>query len=207
VNAVERRPETKEQILQASLELFAQYGYDGTSVRKLADRAGVNVAAISYHFGSKHNLYWAAMSHSHAILRDEMERQSQKVDSVEDMIVAAFDFVVNENTHLFRSTMKMMLTDGVPDPDPAYFDPTCTQGPPGMEAVSAKIMSDLGAQLSEKQLAFAVRAIFGVLMHWCLLSCTSKMNLLNKNNLAPISLSEIRQEIRQTVQAIKRSLI
>ena len=203
---IEQRAETKEHILNVSLELFARYGFDGASIRKISDQARVNVAAINYHFGSKHNLYWAAMSHSHSFLRAEMERQSSKAKSVEDMIVSVFDFVIDKNTHMFRSTIKMMLSDGIPDPDPEYFDPCCTQGPPGMEAVAVKLSADLEQNLDEKQLGFAVRAIFGVLMHWCLLSTSSKMNLLSKNNPAPISQDDIRNEIRQTIKAIKKSL-
>jgi AcrR family transcriptional regulator len=203
----EQRTETKEHILTVSLELFACFGFDGTSVRKISEKAGVNVAAINYHFGSKHNLYWAAMSHTHNFLRDEMARKSEQAESVEDLIVLIYDFIVNENSHMFRSTIKMMLSEGIPDPDPEYFDPCCTQGPPGMETVATKLSSDLGKSIDDKQMNFAVRAIFGVLMHWCLLSTSSKMNLLSKNNIAPLSMDEIRCEIRQTIKVIKKSLV
>ncbi|HMK05567.1 MAG TPA: TetR family transcriptional regulator [Ferruginibacter sp.] len=40
-------------ILQTAEKLFAIRGYDGTSVRDIADKAGVNLAMISYYFGSK----------------------------------------------------------------------------------------------------------------------------------------------------------
>lgn len=47
---------TKDQIIQAAEILFALNGYDGTSLRDITERAGVNVAAVNYHFGSKENL-------------------------------------------------------------------------------------------------------------------------------------------------------
>ena len=47
---------TKDRILGAAEELFAQFGFAGTSLRQVTSRAGVNIAAVNYHFGSKENL-------------------------------------------------------------------------------------------------------------------------------------------------------
>jgi AcrR family transcriptional regulator len=49
-------PSTKERILTAAEALFAQRGFDGASLRQLTAAAGVNLAAVNYHFGSKDNL-------------------------------------------------------------------------------------------------------------------------------------------------------
>ncbi|HWX66538.1 MAG TPA: TetR/AcrR family transcriptional regulator [Rhodanobacter sp.] len=47
---------TKERILGAAEILFAQRGFDGASLRQLTTAAGVNLAAVNYHFGSKEKL-------------------------------------------------------------------------------------------------------------------------------------------------------
>ena len=47
---------TKDRILGAAEELFAQQGFAGTSLREVTGRADVNIAAVNYHFGSKDNL-------------------------------------------------------------------------------------------------------------------------------------------------------
>jgi len=47
---------TKDRILGAAEELFAQYGFAGTSLRQVTSHADVNIAAVNYHFGSKENL-------------------------------------------------------------------------------------------------------------------------------------------------------
>ena len=47
---------TKDRILGAAEELFAQHGFAGTSLREVTGRADVNIAAVNYHFGSKENL-------------------------------------------------------------------------------------------------------------------------------------------------------
>jgi AcrR family transcriptional regulator len=49
-------PDTKRQILNAAKSLFAHGGYRATSMRAITKRAGVNLAAINYHFGSKEAL-------------------------------------------------------------------------------------------------------------------------------------------------------
>jgi AcrR family transcriptional regulator len=47
---------TKDRILGAAEELFAQHGFAGTSLRQVTSHADVNIAAVNYHFGSKENL-------------------------------------------------------------------------------------------------------------------------------------------------------
>lgn len=47
---------TKDRILGAAEELFAERGFDGASLRRVTAAAGVNLAAVNYHFGSKEKL-------------------------------------------------------------------------------------------------------------------------------------------------------
>jgi AcrR family transcriptional regulator len=53
---VNRSSSTKERILGAAEVLFAQRGFEGASLRQLTAAAGVNLAAVNYHFGSKEKL-------------------------------------------------------------------------------------------------------------------------------------------------------
>jgi AcrR family transcriptional regulator len=53
VRAIKPLKETQTRILDAAEELFMQHGFEGASMRMLTARAGVNLAAINYHFGSK----------------------------------------------------------------------------------------------------------------------------------------------------------
>jgi AcrR family transcriptional regulator len=49
-------PETRNRILDAAEELFVEHGLDATSMRMITSKAGVNLAAVNYHFGSKGSL-------------------------------------------------------------------------------------------------------------------------------------------------------
>jgi AcrR family transcriptional regulator len=53
IRTVKPQHETRTRILDAAEELFMQHGFEGTSMRQLTSRAGVNLAAVNYHFGSK----------------------------------------------------------------------------------------------------------------------------------------------------------
>ncbi len=48
---------TRESILGAAESLFGGQGFAGTSLRQITDKAGVNLAAVNYHFHSKEDLY------------------------------------------------------------------------------------------------------------------------------------------------------
>jgi len=53
---------TKNRLIQVAKELFASQGYDNTSVREITNRAEANLGAVTYHFGSKENLYHAVLA-------------------------------------------------------------------------------------------------------------------------------------------------
>jgi len=55
---------TRDRILEAARELFAEHGVEAVSLRELTGRAGVNLAAIHYHFGSKDALLEELFSRS-----------------------------------------------------------------------------------------------------------------------------------------------
>ncbi|OIJ18234.1 TetR family transcriptional regulator [Anaerobacillus alkalidiazotrophicus] len=53
---MDKGEKTKRKVIDAAVSLFNVKGYSGTSIRSIADRAGVNVALISYYFGNKQGL-------------------------------------------------------------------------------------------------------------------------------------------------------
>jgi len=88
---------TAEQLISAATQLFAERGYDGTSIRAITDRARSNLGAITYHFGSKEALYEAVfeavVAPSHQRLVEAAARASTPLDQVEECVRALFDYL------------------------------------------------------------------------------------------------------------------
>lgn len=57
-----RTAETRACLIEAAIAMFGDGGFDAVSTRQLADRAGVGLAAIAYHFGGKAELFEAAVA-------------------------------------------------------------------------------------------------------------------------------------------------
>lgn len=55
---------TRERLLHAACEVFAASGFRDATIAEICRRAGANVAAVNYHFGSKENLYVEAWRHA-----------------------------------------------------------------------------------------------------------------------------------------------
>lgn len=56
-NMITKDLQTETKIKEAALELFEKYGSKGTTVRKVAEKAGVNLALMNYYFQSKDKLF------------------------------------------------------------------------------------------------------------------------------------------------------
>jgi TetR/AcrR family transcriptional regulator, regulator of cefoperazone and chloramphenicol sensitivity len=56
---------TREHLLEAAGEVFAEIGFRAATVRQICQRAGANIAAVNYHFGDKAELYQAVLKESY----------------------------------------------------------------------------------------------------------------------------------------------
>jgi AcrR family transcriptional regulator len=91
-------PDTRERILDVALDFFTEQGYDGTSLRQIAERLGVTKAALYYHFESKEDILMALHLRLHefgkvALLRmgDEpitLELWGELLDEIVDQMLA-----------------------------------------------------------------------------------------------------------------------
>jgi len=105
-------------ILQAAEKLFAEDGFDGASIRNIARDANVNIAMISYYFGSKEKLLEALIIHRTSGMKMQLENISkedlspiEKVDRLIDLYISR----INKNKCMYQimhselSTKKRIL--------------------------------------------------------------------------------------------------
>ncbi|MGD2216234.1 MAG: TetR/AcrR family transcriptional regulator [Gemmatimonadales bacterium] len=88
---------TAAALITAARELFARLGYDAASVRAITTRAGVNLGAVTYHFGSKEALYEAviesALGPSRQRLRGAAAGAGPPLERLEAAVRAFFAFL------------------------------------------------------------------------------------------------------------------
>lgn len=89
--------DTKERILDAAEALFMEQGFTSTSLRTITARAGVNLAAVNYHFGSKDELIRAVftrrlgpLNRERIALLDELEARAKGQSLPVEEILEAF---------------------------------------------------------------------------------------------------------------------
>jgi len=74
---------TRERILNVALELFTEKGFDGASLREIAERLGVTKAAIYYHFASKDDILMALHMRLHEFGKDALSRMTEEPVTLE----------------------------------------------------------------------------------------------------------------------------
>lgn len=84
----------KTRILVAAKKLFAQQGYEGTSVRQICDEAGANISLVSYHFGGKEKVFEALFERYFLIhIPDELDEITQSMPPAEGVSLVISEIV------------------------------------------------------------------------------------------------------------------
>ena len=114
--------EKQKQILSTAERLFSTKGFDGTSVRDIADDAGVNIAMISYYFGSKEKLMEALFEQRTTNIKVKVDSllQVDKSTPFEKVELLAEDIITRiMNKHQF---FKIMMCEQVINKNPVIMD-------------------------------------------------------------------------------------
>jgi TetR/AcrR family transcriptional regulator len=97
----QRAIDTRLLILKAALTEFAQRGFDAASIRRIAERSGLQHPLITYHFRSKLILWRAVAEHAFAGIRDAWDRTAPP-----DSDLAPIDRVRQEYRTVLRFTLE-----------------------------------------------------------------------------------------------------
>jgi len=83
----QRSEETKTHILAAAESCFAQGGYDGTSVARICQEAGVSKGAFYHHFDSKQSVFLALLYRWLALMDGKMEGLDEGADAIPERLL------------------------------------------------------------------------------------------------------------------------
>jgi TetR/AcrR family transcriptional regulator len=101
-----RQSAGEKAILDAAIELFSEYGYDGVSMRQIAEAAGVSKANIYHHFNSKEALYLAILHGSARHLSEIVEVLAEGEGDFQQRLRV---FASTHLEHLFANEMRLRL--------------------------------------------------------------------------------------------------
>ena len=113
----ERSAATRAKLLDATIDCLVDYGYNGTTTAKVAERAGVTRGAQLHHFGSRNDLVIAAVQHLAARRSAEAVEQVGAVRASADPLGALFDLLWDlHEGPLFIASLELWVASRT-DPD------------------------------------------------------------------------------------------
>ena len=98
--------QTRQQILETARRLFAEFGYDATSIQMIADEMGLTKAAVYYHFHAKIDILHAVMLPGNlrvAALLDEAAAIRGRRARIEHLVDGFVDFLVHKRHDMMAS--------------------------------------------------------------------------------------------------------
>ncbi len=97
--------DSKTRLLDVALKLFATNGLKGTSTREIAQKAKVNISAITYYFGGKEALYSAVLEH----IRDILKKDAADIIRVLSYNKKLDDMSIKEAREIFLKAYSTIL--------------------------------------------------------------------------------------------------
>lgn len=188
--------DTKTKILAVANELFARQGFDGVSIRDIAQEADVNVASINYHFKNKLNLLHSIFEYNYRWMESGVEKLSQEEGiTTPEMTFKMFEMFQSNGTALINS-FKMILSDHLCPIDDNLHSEDEPFGPPGGKALLEVITRDVGEKIPYEEREWAMRMLFANIIHFA--------TFMNTNYLKSKCGDEKWMEIKQKEKSFKK---
>src|SRR5215472_6504554 len=98
------RKDTRSRIQQVAVELFTEHGYEGTSLREIAERLEVTKAALYYHFRSKEDIIESLAEDLHRQMEELIAwaKSQPRTTETRSEVLARYMKVVAERDQVFR---------------------------------------------------------------------------------------------------------
>src|SRR6266566_7062410 len=159
---------TRAAILNAAIAEFAERGFEGASIRRIADRTGLQHPLITYHYRSKDILWRAAAEHAFAQIRTEWD-----ILVPEGSELSPLARLRQEYTTLFRYTVAFPEFHRFMRQEASTNNPRLKWV---AETVLAPLLARLLPQIIEAQKAGLLPAVDPILFHYMMVSLTAALS-------------------------------
>jgi AcrR family transcriptional regulator len=191
-------PDTKNRILDAAERMFADRGFDATSLRMITRKANVNLAAVNYHFQSKEALLHAVYARRAGPMNARrLELLSSYENSGEELklesILDAFVRPIIEDAEACEFIPRLMIRLRYLDARETSRSVFQAQFQPVVQRFHAAFRRAL-PHLSEQELFMRIQFFLGALAH--AMASSGNLFALSREELAPAPLETMRGLIR-----------
>jgi AcrR family transcriptional regulator len=192
---------TRDRIMKAAERLFADKGYDGTSIRAIVAKARVNQAAINYHFGGKDGLY-------REVLRAAFRGMTQdQLAHAEDMKTLSREEAL---TAFIRRQLRPLMARDESSRHMRLFNWETVRPTPVLRALVAEEAApfmNMAADLAHRFLPDADRRTLIVASIWLIGQCSIFLRNRERLTEPPVGLELDDAMVEWIAQAISRWLV
>lgn len=194
--------ETKEKIMKAARLLFADRGYEGTSVREIAKAAEVNIASLNYYFASKENLFQEIIKTGYSECSLQMREMFEKNEgSLENTLTEFFHYYI-ENSPDLLTHFKLMMSSQHSHQVSTQGTEDGNYGPPG-GMVLAGALKAFAPETSDEDLHWALKTLFS---HVCHLALIHTCCMRNNSDVPFSSVSDLEKSVRRVTRMVLAEL-
>jgi TetR/AcrR family transcriptional regulator, regulator of cefoperazone and chloramphenicol sensitivity len=158
--------ETRKRLLDVAGEVFAEKGFDRTTIREVCQRATANIAAVNYHFGDKRKLYAAAFDYSLTCADEQPSLASNADKSAEDRL-----------REFIRRFLRRLLDPGRPSWHSRLLAREMSEPTGALEAMVRReirpryevlqgIIQELAGEVPPRVIAKCAASVVGQMMHY-----------------------------------------
>jgi AcrR family transcriptional regulator len=189
---------TRDRILEAAGQIFAERGFESTTVRDICQAAGANVAAVNYYFGDKERLYVEAVVRAHKWRLDQAQlpdwdENTPARQKLADFIATFFRRVLGgpEDTWRTRLVMREIM-----QPSRACAEIAESNIRPQFEILQSILRELLPADVQEEELHLTAFSIVGQCLFYHVASPIIR-NLVSEDEYATYDVEKLAKHVTE----------
>jgi len=163
MNGKDKSLETRQRLVEAAGEVFAEHGFRDATIREICERAKANIAAVHYHFGDKEELYAAVFSYARSCAVAQFDEQAS-LGTAEERLRTFIRAVLTRFFDEGRPAwLGKLVAQEMIDPTKALDSLINEQIRPNSERLKAIVRELIGVELDEQELW---RCTFSIAAQW-----------------------------------------